>query len=154
MRVLYFKAPAAKNYRLPTSIRPNRYELTIKPYFNTTYRPEIYNAHIKIYFSVFEETNKFVIHSLGLKINFTSLVFLTSGQSDPFADSNSVEWIQDNTTNLLEITLLNDKTFKSGQNYSFSIDYVGFTIDNNVGFYRSSYLDSDGVRKLESEIDS
>lgn len=103
---------------------------------------------MKIFFSVHEDTNKFILHSLGLELNFTSLVFESLSDASNFPATSAVTPAEDEQTNLLELTLQEQgRTFKSGHNYSFTIDYIGYPKNNNVGFYRSSYLDSDGVRK-------
>ena len=133
-------------YRLPDSIRPYGYELTIKPYFNTLTQPEVYDGQIMIFFSVFSDTSKFTFHSVGLEIDFSTALFESLTDPDEFKSTNFTD-SYNSLSGFMTLTL-NTEVFKTGHNYTFFIEFKGFPKDNNVGFYRSSYIDSEGNRKL------
>lgn len=136
-----------KNFRLPETLRPYRYELAIKPYFNTTHKPDRYDGRVKIYFRAEADTSVFTLHSLGLDIDNSSLVFESLTQEeDEFDPSYPLSWSYDNVTNFLTVNL-EDELFQAGHNYSFLVAFNGSLKDNLVGLYRSSYVDSNGVTK-------
>lgn len=91
------------------------------------------------------ETSQFKIHSVNHKIDFSSVLFENLADSnETFSHSTSY----DNSTGILTFDLSEPEiAFKPGYNYTFFVKFKAFPNDNLVGFYRSSYLESNGTKK-------
>ena len=71
---------------------------------------------------------------------------LTSSTQTHFAPIRNIYWKYETTTQFLIFDFY--KTiFLKNHNYSMSIGFKGRTLDDNAGFYKSSYLDSEGNKK-------
>ena len=134
------------NYRLPRNLKPYFYEILIKPYFNDNNPPEIYTGHVVIKFRCLNDTSKLVLHMTeNLEIDNGSFE-LKSLTQPSFVPIRQFTWIYDSKTQFLIINF--DRTvFTKYHNYSVSIGFKGHVKDDNAGFYRSSYTDSNGNKK-------
>ena len=137
------------NYRLPKNLVPYHYDLTIQPFFNATQKPEFYEAKEKIQFRCVNDTKKFVIHIKNLEITNNSLR-ISSISDDSFQSIENFEWTYDNVTSFFTADLGQNQTFLANQNYMFEAEFKGFTNNDDLGFYRTSYKDdSNNTRFLE-----
>lgn len=133
----------SKNYRLPKSIKPYYYDLTVKTSFDVFTEPNSLDGDLLIKLSCLERTNYIEMHKSGLVIDETSIRIIS--------DSNGVMQYTvlftsyDNDTQIYHINL--SQSLEANQNYSISLNFVGKIEANNFGFYKSFYVDKNGVKK-------
>lgn len=77
-----------------------------------------------------------------------STLNLRSSTDASFMQMDNFVWKYEQITSFFIVELTN-QMFKSNNNYTFSVSFQGSIKDNLVGFYRSSYLDSDNNRRFE-----
>lgn len=87
-----------------------------------------------------------IFHMLDLTLDNSTLLIESSTESS-FVAMRNFPWSYERITHKLTINLLNNQIFKIGNNYTFSVAFKGSPRDNNVAFYRTSYLDLNGERK-------
>jgi aminopeptidase N len=100
---------------------------------------------VKISFTCLVDTYKLALHSRLLDINNSSLQ-LTSLTDSAFAPMSNFKYMYDSITHILTVDLGN-QMFRANNNYTFSASFRGYTRDDNMGFFRSSYFDSNGNRR-------
>lgn len=129
------------NYRLPNTSHPVNYELAIES------RVDLgefeFKGNVKIVIVVDQMTQEIVLHARQLNIlNVTLGRFrgrtLVNLKIDPFEYDNVPEFLKIRT---------NLSTLNQGDRLLLNIDYVGALRNDRGGFYRSSYVNSNGVLK-------
>ena len=136
------------NYRLPKSLVPFHYHLTIKPYFKPEIEPEYYDGTVVIQFSCVNNTSVFVAHMKDIDI-YNSSLKIESHHDSSFNELNNIRYQYDSVTQFLIINLEN-QMFKKGFAYKFIAQFKGYTKNDNAGFYKSSYIDSKNQKKFYS----
>lgn len=139
---------AWNQWRLPTTLMPESYEVTLQPFLkpkdNSTY---IFKGNSSVVFLCVEATNLILIHSN--KLNYTQQgAFLASLQA---LDNSNVPaitrtWLE-TTTQYLVVQL--ESPLQQGQRYRLVSSFTGELADDLAGFYRSEYEDESGVRWVE-----
>ena len=71
---------------------------------------------------------------------------LTSSTQANFQPIKNIHWHLEKTPQFL-IFDFHDIVFTENNNYSMSIGFKGRTLDDNAGFYKSSYVDSEGNKR-------
>ena len=123
------------------------YDLTIKPYIGTSeiYGNEkafTYEGTMKMHFTCVIPTNQIIFHSLGLKLDPTSLK-LESTSSSQLTLTNKI-----NHNDITDFDVINiNGLCVAGAKYTLTVSYTGELSTNLNGFYRSSYIDENGNRK-------
>ena len=160
-------AVANLDYRLPRSLKPTYYELTLKPFFNVTPKPSNSDGYVVIRFECLEDTSRLILHMNELKVDDSSLELYEVASADfdhkrPNKSSlislaKNFKWQHDQRRQffIADFGSMNDKKkktttttmFRKGKQYVVTIGFVGYLKDDNVGFYASSYTDSDGSKK-------
>ncbi|XP_028439977.1 aminopeptidase N isoform X1 [Perca flavescens] len=135
------------NYRLPKSLVPINYNLTLWPRLTPDENGQyIFTGLSIVEFECVEETDLILIHSN--KLNYTlkndHLAELTSVNSGVRAPSIKSSWLQSVTQYL--VLQLDGKLIK-GHRYHLYTDFTGELADDLGGFYRSEYFE-DGVKKV------
>uniref|UniRef100_A0A8B9KXG1 Aminopeptidase n=1 Tax=Astyanax mexicanus TaxID=7994 RepID=A0A8B9KXG1_ASTMX len=129
-------------YRLPDTLLPDSYELTLWPRLEPDSRNiYIFTGSSSVVFRCVKDTDLILIHSN--KLNLTADPSLTALGSTP-APTIKDYWMQV-TTQYLVIQL--NGTLKAGESYSLFTEFEGELADDLGGFYRSEYTES-GVRKV------
>lgn len=131
------KPEEPRNYRLQKNLKPRYYTITIQPYFRPKMRPEYYDGKVEIQFECVNDTSKLEIHYNKLELVNSSLM-LSSSTDSLFKDMTNFEYSHDPITQIMRVE---NVQFKAGNTYTFKVDYKGFTVDDNLGFYRSKYED-------------
>ncbi|CAL7935733.1 unnamed protein product [Xylocopa violacea] len=132
------KEPSLDDYRLPKTIIPTHYEVILSPKLEqSTFNGVV---HIKAY--VAKPTDRITLHIGKIeKLRIT----VTSG-TQALSIKN---YAQNNKTEKYAIVL--SEVLNVGTNVMISINYNGTLRDDMIGFYKSSYVDSDGkIRHLVS----
>ena len=78
---------------------------------------------------------------------------MTSSTDGSFQEIQNFPWSYDNETSFLTVdfdTLGNGmrRTFKANNNYSFHAEFKGYTTDDLLGFYRTSYKDNENQTRF------
>jgi puromycin-sensitive aminopeptidase len=118
------------SYRLPQSVRPTKYDITLKPNLSDF----TFDGNELIEIEVSSPTNRISLNAIELEINYGKLTL---------ADGSTVEAniTLDETSETATFTF--DKNIPQG-NVTLSINFKGFLNDQLRGFYRSQYIGSDG----------
>jgi len=138
------------NYRLPQTLKPYRYEITIKPYFKANTQPETYDGHVWIEFKCESNTNKFVIHYNMLDLDRESLRITSLNETSFTAMYSNLTFSYSPITQLFTAELPAGTEFKANNHYGFGVDFKGYTNEDNIGFYASKYQDTDGEKWIVS----
>ncbi|XP_075362623.1 aminopeptidase N isoform X1 [Mycteria americana] len=134
-------------WRLPTTLMPESYEVTLQPFLtpnaNGTY---IFTGNSSVVFVCREATDLILIHSN--KLNYTMQgSFHASLQA---VDGSKVPHISRTwlviPTQYLVVQL--KSPLQQGQRYRLFSTFTGELADDLAGFYRSEYVDSNGVKKV------
>jgi aminopeptidase N len=132
------------DYRLPQNIKPYLYDLIIKTNFYDDIEPVDFNGTVKIYFKCFKQTDKVILHVKNLDI-FNSSIKVNQVSPGLTAEFKVKDLVYDLEREFLIIEL--DSPFFDDRNYVVTIQYKGYLKDDNIGFYRSSYFDSQGNKR-------
>lgn len=133
------------NWRLPTTLIPEFYEVTLQPFLtpdaNNMY---IFKGNSSVVFVCMEATDLILIHSKNLNYTLQGS-FHTSLQA---VDGSSVPpitrtWLQP-TTQYLVVQL--GSPLQQGQRYRLFSIFTGELADDLNGFYRSEYVDESGTK--------
>ncbi|XP_029992119.1 aminopeptidase N-like [Sphaeramia orbicularis] len=135
-------------YRLPTSLSPLSYNVTLWPRLSPDNNTGLYifTGKSTVEFECVSDTSLILIHSN--KLNYTRLdnnhvaQLFTSGK-DP-APSIKSSWFQLQTQYL--VLQLNGR-LHHGQKYHLYTEFTGELADDLAGFYRSEYVE-DGMKKV------
>lgn len=142
-----YKAPVV-NYRLPDNLRPYHYDLKVQPFFNVTLMPDYYDAQIQIDFTCITPTNKLVLNMLNLDVNNDSIVIQSSMDLEFATNPSGIRWSIDTVAEIMTIEVPTPN-FKANNNYTLLVSFRGYTRDDYIKFFRGSYLDSNGNRRLK-----
>lgn len=135
------------NYRLPDNFYPLRYEITVRPYFTVTTMPQTFDGYVKILFRCQTNTNKLVLHSIGLILDNSTLGMSASSLDSDNVPISNVPWKYDHVTSFLTFELPDGYMFRAGRSYTFYGSYQGRLQANNLGLFRTSYNDGFGTQK-------
>lgn len=134
------------HYRLPDSLIPVSYNLTLwprlKPNAEGLY---IFTGHSTVIFKCVKETDLIIIHSK--KLNFTTFFghhAKLSSQGEAPVPTILNSWLV-KKTEFLVIQL--GSRLSAGESYSLHTEFLGELADDLEGFYRSEYVE-DGVKKV------
>lgn len=142
------------DYRLPKNLKPNLYDLKIKPYIGSNReawpaeKDFTFDGSVEIFFTCIEPTRRIVFHADHIQI---VSIFLRSFSSDhqPFDDLHEPLSHEIDEVRTFAIVQMNHECVEHF-NYSLSINYTGSINEELEGFYRSSYLDENMFKtKLE-----
>uniref|UniRef100_A0A672HEJ7 Aminopeptidase n=1 Tax=Salarias fasciatus TaxID=181472 RepID=A0A672HEJ7_SALFA len=130
---------SSSRYRLPTSLVPESYSVTLWPRLShdTNSGLYVFTGRSSVRFECATETDVILIHSN--KLNYTRLN--NNGGAVP---DILTSWLQEKTQYLV-VHLTGPLT--AGQKYELYAEFTGELADDLAGFYRSKY-EEDGVRKI------
>lgn len=136
------------NFRLPKNLKPTLYDITLKPYIGrndawSETKDFTFEGAVNMSFICNEPTNKIVFHSIELEIDTNSLV-IESSVDTTITISQTLEF--DYRRNFVIVTM--NRLCLEGQLYSLKLKYMGVLLTSLYGFYRSSYLDTNGKQVL------
>lgn len=140
------QSPVKLNYRLPGDLIPNHYDIMLDVQFtNQTANNKSfpYNGFVKINFTCIKETNQLVFHMN--QINITRITLKGINDTSFGNDLTDFNWSFEDERQFFQASL--PRILQKGYSYSVLIDYIGYLQDDNVGFYRSSYVTKDGIRR-------
>lgn len=127
-----------KDVRLPTDIKPERYNLKLTPYiFDGNFT---FDGECSVIVSAVNDTNKVTFH--GVELTFHRINLFVMSDRRPVTIIKRTE----DVPRQFHILILGE-TLKKGQQYVLNITYTGILNDNLHGFYRSSYEEK-GKKKL------
>ena len=116
-------------YRLPTSVRPSRYDLRLRPSLGEA----TFSGSVRIDLSVDAPTETLVLNADELTISSCAV------------DGAAATWLLDPTTERLFITPA--VAIEPGTSV-LTIEFDGVLNDKLRGFYRSTYVDDDGTEQV------
>ncbi|NWI98005.1 AMPN Aminopeptidase, partial [Pitta sordida] len=134
-------------WRLPATLKPETYEVTLQPFLtpdeNNLY---IFKGNSSVVFVCVEATDLILIHSN--KLNYTMQgPFHATLQSEDGGSAPSIShtWLEV-PTQYLVVQLA--APLQQGQRYRLSSSFTGELADDLAGFYRSEYIDEQGVKQV------
>ncbi|KAF7687342.1 leucyl-cystinyl aminopeptidase [Silurus meridionalis] len=116
--------------RLPNSVRPVDYEISVHPDLNTM----TFTGSVAITLMVQQETKKVILHSSDLEIQKATF------------QGKEVEILEYKPWQQIAVTL--SEELEKGQQYVLTINYSANLSSNYDGFYNSSYTDTSGKRRV------
>lgn len=128
-----------KDVRLPRSIAPVKYNVSIIPFLvegNFTFHGEV-----KILINIMEDCNNITLHSTDLDILNGTTIQDLSGNVFPIKTTYFVEEKQ------FFVIMMND-LLKKDMQLEINMKFIGQIADNLQGFYRSSYVKENSKRFL------
>ncbi|XP_061628950.1 aminopeptidase N-like isoform X2 [Phyllopteryx taeniolatus] len=135
-------------YRLPTSLVPLSYNITLWPHLTPDPDTGLYlfTGTSTVMFECTTETDLVLIHSN--KLNYTLLenkdIALLLASGDGFIPSITSTWLQPKTQYL--VVQLNGR-LTQGETYLLHTEFTGELADDLAGLYRSEYVE-DGARRI------
>ncbi|GAC1586834.1 MAG: M1 family metallopeptidase [Acidimicrobiales bacterium] len=121
-------------YRLPSTVTPIHYQLSIAPDF-TTYR---FDGTSVVTLTVHEPVREVVLNSADLSIDTVTLVLSDGGELEGRVTSDPEHE---------RVTLVFDREIPAGQ-ATLTVAYEGAINDELRGFYRSTFTDPEGVERV------
>ncbi|KAJ3603579.1 hypothetical protein NHX12_028324 [Muraenolepis orangiensis] len=117
--------------RLPQTVVPLHYNLTIHPDMNTLH----FTGVVRIELAIAEDTTTIVLHSSELLIS-NVLLLVPGGPPRPlrFLENPAFE----------QLALLSDEVLAKGRTYEVQLEFSAHLSDGFRGFYKSSYRTSSG----------
>lgn len=130
------------NFRLPDTIVPVLYDLTLKPYVGPkpgawpAEKDWTFEATMKMTVTCVKPTNKITFHAVDLDIDEDSLA-ITSTSSD----NGQIGVVKSLGSDLRREFVIVTTTQKcvAGANYTLHMDFTGTILTVLFGFYRSTY---------------
>ncbi|KAG8516327.1 Aminopeptidase N, partial [Galemys pyrenaicus] len=133
-------------YRLPKTLTPISYSVTLKPHLTPDNRGlYIFEGNSTVRFTCNESTNVIIIHSK--KLNYTEV----GGQRVVLRALDGSQPPAIERTELVEVTeylvVHLQGQLQAGREYEMDSMFVGELADDLAGFYRSEYVE-DGIKKV------
>jgi len=116
-------------FRLPSHIRPTRYDVRLRPSLSEA----TFTGQVTIDLDLAEETTSIVLNAIEL------------GIAEVRVDGRDARWELDENTE--RMTVLLDQPL-TGSSAALFVRFDGILNDKLRGFYRSTYVDSDGVEQV------
>lgn len=105
-----------------------------------TDEPHNYSSNVRIEFLCDVETNKLILHMKNLILDNSSLIVKSLNDSS-FMDYNiASSWTYNSINHFFTAEI--PQNFKVNHSYIFTASFTGFTTDDELGFYKSSYKDN------------
>lgn len=131
-------AAGAEEYRLPQSLKPMHYDLTI---FTDVKEPEFkFNGKVAIQILCLEQTNDLVLHMNNLTLDHDTIARSVKMAADPTSDASPdhpVSHKYNAETEIYSATFA--QPFVPNREYTVEISFDGVLNEGLSGFYRSSY---------------
>ncbi|XP_059534043.1 aminopeptidase N [Myotis daubentonii] len=134
-------------YRLPRSLVPDSYQVTLRPYLTPNQHGlYIFEGSSTVHFTCQEPTNVIIIHSK--KLNYTDI----QGHRVALQALGGAKAPEIDRTELVEVTeylVVHLKSqLEAGVMYEMSSKFQGELADDLAGFYRSEYMDGNEKKVL------
>lgn len=123
------------SYRLPNNSRPIKYNLFVTTDIHRDERE--FQGEVEIQIEVLENSNSITLHYRQITITNVDLFNSSNSLIEPKVNVSYQEDVE-----FLIIKPLEPLT--RGKIYWVKISYQGFLRDDNMGFYRSTYIDKNG----------
>lgn len=134
-------------YRLPTTTKPEHYEVNLTPFFETAPtdgNPFTFKGHVTIYTKPTEEdVNEIVLHCNDLTILSVSVKYQQGDQIVEISHTGR-NYECEMPYSFLRIPVT--QTLQLNQEYIIESEFIGNLQTNMRGFYRSWYNDNTGRR--------
>jgi puromycin-sensitive aminopeptidase len=112
-------------YRLPTTVRPTRYEVRLRPDLSSA----SFSGRVEIDLTVDSDTDTLVLNAAELAIGSCSV------------DDAAAQWSLDEATERMTVST---PSHLAAGTHRLTVTFDGILNDKLRGFYRSTYLDADG----------
>ncbi|KJE93352.1 protease m1 zinc metalloprotease [Capsaspora owczarzaki ATCC 30864] len=129
--------PVWSDIRLPASITPSLYELTVQP--DLVNEPFSFQGTVVIHLHLAAATTDIVVHMVNINIDAAALR-VASAQDWREPDDIVINHVQE----YVVFRFFQPEKLQPGD-YQLRIDYNGLLGQDLLGFYNSSYVDADGV---------
>ncbi|XP_061133715.1 endoplasmic reticulum aminopeptidase 1b [Syngnathus typhle] len=120
--------------RLPQSVVPVHYDLTVHPNLTTL----TFSGVVRIQLDVQEDTKAIILHAKQLK-TFNARLKTPEGTKSLQILENSI---------YQQLALMSDEVIPQGEDYELHLEFSANLSDSYHGFYKSSYRTSSGERRI------
>ena len=130
------------DYRLPNNLLPYKYDLKFKVQFDMEFENSFpYEGEMIMNFTCVKDTNDLIFHIHKISI-YNSTLAVQSLTDSSFNPVHAFTWKNDYERQFFVANLA--QSFKANNNYTLSMKFTGYLASDNVGFYRSSYINDKG----------
>ncbi|CAG5121270.1 unnamed protein product, partial [Candidula unifasciata] len=137
------KLPRSASYRLPDSMIPLYYQVTLQPrMYNTDPDKFVFKGSVKIHMRCHSPTNNITLHASGLILKRTSVKFFPEERSF-LGDPKYTHFVKDKERQFVTFWL--DKTT---EHYWLQMDFKGPLRTEPVGLYYSEYMDNNVTKYM------
>ncbi len=131
------------NVRLPTNVRPIRYDLYMHPDL-VRFR---FNGSVDITLQCKDSGDTIVFHSKNLTLSSRAL-FKVTGTGERGQQIQVTDLLENIGHEQVWIKL--GESLEAGRQYVLRLEFSGFLTDSLAGFYRSSYTTSSGEKRWDN----
>lgn len=96
-----------------------------------------------IKFRAEQDTSTLIFHHVSLEMRNDTME-LSSITDNTFTILTNFAWTYDSVTSQVTVTLPQNRVFRAANNYTLKIDFRAYPNDENIGFYRTKYMDDNG----------
>jgi hypothetical protein len=132
---------AGEEYRLPLTVTPNKYTITLTPDYNDF---ATFTGEVEILVTAKTNGNNISLHYNNMTI-VNRTVTDKDGTVLDLDDDDGHNY--DEITNIYTLILSNNTKFTLDEQYKVNIKYNGCLLDDMAGFYRSSYTTAEGEKR-------
>ncbi|XP_005184073.3 aminopeptidase N [Musca domestica] len=137
LMISFVTTSAYTHYRLPTSIKPDHYNLKIVSYLEES-KNFTFNGLVSIQFDVLEDTSNITLHLRNLTVEESRIELYSTGddgENFTFCLRN-IDKVPDLDYFIIQLC----EDLHSGQKYNLTLRFSGTLNDELNGYYRSSYV--------------
>ncbi|MBN3275017.1 ERAP1 aminopeptidase, partial [Polyodon spathula] len=127
------------SYRLPDSIIPEHYYITIHPDFQN----RTFTGRVKILLAVLKDTNHVVLHSKNLQMREALLLPLPEHHNQKKLSLRLQESVQNE-----QVAFTSGTTLQAGRKYELFISYTAALSNSFSGFYKAFYRTRNGTTRM------
>ncbi|XP_072036362.1 aminopeptidase N-like isoform X1 [Amphiura filiformis] len=141
-----YESPSVwNNLRLPTSLKPLKYDVHIRADIENF----TFNGSVQILFKCDEKTNIVLLHSIALDINVNDILLKEDGSPDTTLSFRKTPWFhEENQYLVIELK----EALKPGKVYTLYAEFSAPLGLEVAGFYRTSYETETGTRWIGSTM--
>lgn len=133
----------SNKYRLPSTLYPELYNVTLKPDMENG----IFEGKVQIYIRVENDTIPIILNSHNLNISNIRVFRNYAAGSNNFNKSIQVLSYKNEQLSPQQLRIYLKSEVKNAEKIMAEIDFNGILNDDMEGFYRSSYLDDTGKQQ-------
>ncbi|XP_042891238.1 aminopeptidase N-like [Penaeus japonicus] len=132
---------SVQSFRLPLTLKPLHYVVKLQPFVNGNF--SIF-GHVEVEMEVLETTSNITLHMADIITKNDTVKILSRDEAE--AGAVNIRMHQYDPERQFYIAHL-EEALQKGKKYVLAMEFVGYLNDQLRGFYRTTYVDGDGIQK-------